>query len=226
MLFSLGFVIMATSMWYSGKFKVALTLQNKGWKNKKNHDDLSGHKFQQRIVSFILEVCICLWCLVRKTTSPCSKDASPGAVALYCRLWHISVWFTSAWTSPSLCSTMCRQWLRRFRMKSVSKVFSWRQAFKCILLLSERKISHLSVSAARTTSFLICGRRNRFPSWAGGWCGNHHHLMSGMVSSFHRWRSSGLEFKKCTCLWHTYPKEQSKSSKPSVFQLRSYCCIQ
>lgn len=45
MLFSVGFVIMATSVQYSGRFKAGLKFKNKGWEDKKNKGDLSGHMF-------------------------------------------------------------------------------------------------------------------------------------------------------------------------------------
>lgn len=73
--------------------------------------------------SFHFEVCICLQCLVRKVTVPYFRVGLRGTVLLWCRLWHTSAWFTSAWTSLSPCSTMYLQWPRRFRMKSVSKLF-------------------------------------------------------------------------------------------------------
>lgn len=53
MLFSVGFVHMAASIQYNGKLK-QLKFENREWENKKNKDDLSGDKFQQSFVHFIL----------------------------------------------------------------------------------------------------------------------------------------------------------------------------
>lgn len=66
-------------------------------------------------------------------------------------------------------------------MKLVSKLFSRGGAFKHVLLLSEKEINHLSVSAAGVRSILTYGRRkSRFPSIVKLLeDGSHHHLTRG-----------------------------------------------
>lgn len=65
-------------------------------------------------------------------------------------------------------------------MKLVSKLFSRGGAFKHVLLLSEKEINHLSVSAAGVRSILTYGRRkSRFPSIVKLLEDGSHHLTRG-----------------------------------------------
>lgn len=109
-----------------GKFKAAPKLKNENEGKRKLRMALQVKSVSHALFcQFRLEVCVCLLCMVRNITVPVYRDGLPGAVIFCCRLWHISAWSMNAWTSLSLYSTMYLRWLRRFKMKLVSKLFFW-----------------------------------------------------------------------------------------------------